>query len=364
LLPQPHPNPRLRPSSTPEANRFAAAPAVPEAKASSPPSAPTYVYVPPAPVLHVPPKEIRAHAHPEWKPLKEDSREFREIQQSCSNLPRCSSKAVRDMYAQLVRWNARISQAFLVTTLKAGAVVLALSLLAWALISPSYREWERIQEATKARQQTTTRGKEYTVSPVVAQTRLPSAVTLESELATALENTLQCITDLEKPTSESIDACKSATIKRDQDVTPDMLQLAIDSASKCRAMTPKDITNPDFLDCAQDVAHQVVSALGPEAVGPPPPPVPQAPPAEKQGRMYMGATVYGPDPWRKPQSAITFMSKMCNEVSDRECANAYDVFTLCNAYSTAEPPPDTSTREAMTEGINLKFQACMHEYMQ
>jgi hypothetical protein len=41
----------------------------------------------PAPVLHVPPKQIRAHAHPEWKPLKVDSREFTEIQESCSTFP-------------------------------------------------------------------------------------------------------------------------------------------------------------------------------------------------------------------------------------------------------------------------------------
>jgi hypothetical protein len=54
---------------------------------ASPPAAPAYIYVPPTPVLRVPPKEIRAHAHPEWKPLKVGSREFNEIQESCSTLP-------------------------------------------------------------------------------------------------------------------------------------------------------------------------------------------------------------------------------------------------------------------------------------
>jgi hypothetical protein len=55
-----------------------------QAPAPAPVPAPA---APPTPVLHVPPKEIRAHAHPEWKPLKEGSREFREIQESCSTFP-------------------------------------------------------------------------------------------------------------------------------------------------------------------------------------------------------------------------------------------------------------------------------------
>jgi hypothetical protein len=53
-------------------------PATPGAKAPPPESAPQ-------PVLHAPPKEIRAHAHPEWRPLKVGSREFTEIQESCSS---------------------------------------------------------------------------------------------------------------------------------------------------------------------------------------------------------------------------------------------------------------------------------------
>jgi hypothetical protein len=39
------------------------------------------------PELHVPPREIRKHAHPEWKPLREGSREFKEIEESCSTFP-------------------------------------------------------------------------------------------------------------------------------------------------------------------------------------------------------------------------------------------------------------------------------------
>ncbi len=39
------------------------------------------------PVLRVPSKEVRERSHPEWKVLKRDSREFREIQDSCSTLP-------------------------------------------------------------------------------------------------------------------------------------------------------------------------------------------------------------------------------------------------------------------------------------
>jgi hypothetical protein len=214
-------------------------------------------------------------------------------------------------------------------------------------------------------------------TPVTAQTvpPRPGAVVLESEISTVMVEALKCIANLQQRTNESVSSCESAAIKQENlpasHVTPDVLRSAIDKALKC-VQGPKPVetdacaasvgVNCAIMDCAQDVAKQVVAALG--VTNPPLKPVPQAPPAEKQGRMYMGATVYGPDPWRKPQSAITFISKMCNEVSDRECANAYEVFTLCNAYSTAEPPPDTSTREAMTEGINLKFQACMHEYMQ
>jgi hypothetical protein len=59
----------------------------PSAAAAPPETAPAYNYVPQTPVLRVPPKEIRAHAHPEWKPLKMGSREFNEIQDSCSTLP-------------------------------------------------------------------------------------------------------------------------------------------------------------------------------------------------------------------------------------------------------------------------------------
>jgi len=39
------------------------------------------------PVLQVPPRAIRQRSHPEWKALEQDSREFREIQDSCSTLP-------------------------------------------------------------------------------------------------------------------------------------------------------------------------------------------------------------------------------------------------------------------------------------
>ena len=61
-------------------------PATPGANAPLPAPAPAYVYAP-QPVLHVPPKEIRAHAHPEWRPLKVGTREFTEIQESCSTFP-------------------------------------------------------------------------------------------------------------------------------------------------------------------------------------------------------------------------------------------------------------------------------------
>jgi hypothetical protein len=43
--------------------------------------------VPSTPVLHVPPKAIRERSHPEWKAFAANSREFREIQESCSTLP-------------------------------------------------------------------------------------------------------------------------------------------------------------------------------------------------------------------------------------------------------------------------------------
>jgi hypothetical protein len=71
---------------TPPRPSTLAPPATPGANAPLPAPAPAYVYAP-QPALHVPPKEIRAHAHPEWRPLKVGSREFTEIQESCSTFP-------------------------------------------------------------------------------------------------------------------------------------------------------------------------------------------------------------------------------------------------------------------------------------
>jgi hypothetical protein len=68
----------------------------------------------PPPVLHLPPKEIRAHAHPEWKPLKEDSREFKEIQESCSTFPAAQVSACwyqeREAYDWSVAHRAKFPQ--------------------------------------------------------------------------------------------------------------------------------------------------------------------------------------------------------------------------------------------------------------
>lgn len=81
--------PSISAASTPKPQKQAPMTALPAPEQTAPPPAPApaYVYIAPTPVLHVPPREIRAQAHPEWKPLKVDSREFREIQESCSTLP-------------------------------------------------------------------------------------------------------------------------------------------------------------------------------------------------------------------------------------------------------------------------------------
>jgi len=69
----------------PAAENSAPAAPAPAAPAQAPASVPAYV--PSTPVLHIPPRAIRERSHPEWKPLAPNSREFREIQESCSTLP-------------------------------------------------------------------------------------------------------------------------------------------------------------------------------------------------------------------------------------------------------------------------------------
>jgi hypothetical protein len=56
-------------------------PTLPQRVPSAPPAPPVL------PALQVPSRPVRGRAHPEWRPLKEGSREFNEIQASCTPYP-------------------------------------------------------------------------------------------------------------------------------------------------------------------------------------------------------------------------------------------------------------------------------------